>query len=498
MKLTCLRFNPFLRTFLRTAASLLLVLVGSAARITAQDAAPNISDGSGAFVTGRYHDQFAEAGHTRKQISKKIDIAFHQLFHGDPETQSVFFAAGKNTNGPLAYLTDLNNHDVRTEGMSYGMMIAVQLNKKKEFNALWNWAKTYMYISDPNHPSHGYFSWSCKTDGTPNEETAAPDGEEYFVMSLYFASNRWGNGTGIYDYKREADELLTHMRHRAEKSGPTRFGMRTVAAEVNEEAKMIRFVPSITRGAFTDPSYHLPAFYELWARWGPPADRDFWAQAAEASRAFFTKTTNPDTGLSPAYANFDGTPHYQPKYFSAREFHEGFAWVMTQKPWFPLGHGEYGVALFAKITFIDKSGREILRPFDAGLFKDFSQGLAALMTSDGFGYINTKGEWGIKPQFAEAGNFSEGLAAVKRQRLKQDDEFKYPKFTYPGWGYIDRNGTLVVPFQYYGGTDFRIGHACVKETPYDNDRMHWKVIDRDGNATPDPQKGECKGMYFSY
>lgn len=198
------------------------------------------------------------------------------------------------------------------------------------------------------------------------------------------------------------------------------------------------------------------------------------------------------------YIATDGHFFIKPKYFSARDFHEGFAWVMTQKPWFPLGHGEYGVALFAKITFIDKSGREILRPFDAGQFKDFSQGLAALMTSDGFGYINTKGEWAIKPQYAEGGNFSEGLAAVKRQRLKQDDESKYPKFTYPGWGYVDRNGTLVIPFQYYGGTDFRIGHACVKETPYDNDRMHWKVIDRDGNATPDQQKGECKGMYFSY
>jgi oligosaccharide reducing-end xylanase len=198
---------------------------------------------------------------------------------------------------------------VRTEGMSYAMMISVQLNKKKEFNALWNWAKTYMYISDPNHPSYGYFSWSCKTDGTPNEESAAPDGEEYFVMALYFAANRWGIGAGIYDYRREADELLTNMRHRPEKTGPTKFGVRTVVAEVNEDAKMIRFVPSITRGDFTDPSYHLPAFYELWARWGPLADREFWAHAAEASRVFFPKTANPNTGLAPAYANFDGTPH---------------------------------------------------------------------------------------------------------------------------------------------------------------------------------------------
>ncbi len=262
----------------------------------------------GAFATGHYRNLFAEAGHSEKEISQKIDSTFQQLFHGDPEAQSLVFSAGKNANGPLAYLTDWNNHDVRTEGMSYGMMIAVQLNKKAEFDALWNWAKTYMYISDPNHPSYGYFSWSCKTDGTANEETPAPDGEEYFVMSLYFAAGRWGNGTGIYDYKPQADELLTTMRHRAEKTGPTKFGPRTVAAEVNEKFKMIRFVPVINPGDFTDPSYHLPAFYELWALWGPPADRAFWRDAATASRAFFVKATNPKTGLAPAYANFDGTP----------------------------------------------------------------------------------------------------------------------------------------------------------------------------------------------
>jgi oligosaccharide reducing-end xylanase len=267
------------------------------------------SHGSGAYATGQYRNLFAEAGHSSKEISAKINAGYQQLFHGNPETQTVYFPAGKNAQGPLAYLTDWNNHDVRTEGMSYGMMISVQLDKKAEFDALWNWAETYMYISDPKHPSYGYFSWSCKTDGSPNEETAAPDGEEYLVMSLYFAAHRWGNRTGIYNYQAQADELLHTMRHRVKMSGPTKFGPRTVANEVDEENKMIRFVPGVDRGNFTDPSYHLPAFYELWARWGPPEDRDFWAEAATASRAFFVKTTNPQTGLAPAYANFDGTPH---------------------------------------------------------------------------------------------------------------------------------------------------------------------------------------------
>lgn len=266
-------------------------------------------DGSGAYRTGKYRSLFAEDGHSQREIRAKIDTAYQQLFHGDPKTQAIAFAAGSNANGPLMYVTDWANHDVRTEGMSYGMMIAVQLNKKAEFDAIWNWAKSYMYIGDPKHPSYGYFSWSCKTDGTPNEETPAPDGEEYFAMALLFAGNRWPGGHGIYDYQAEGEKLLTAMRHREVITGSTKFGLRSVGPEVDEQHAMILFVPGRMPQPFTDPSYHLPAFYELWARWGPEADRAFWAKAAEVSREFFVKTTNPETGLAPAYANFDGTPH---------------------------------------------------------------------------------------------------------------------------------------------------------------------------------------------
>jgi oligosaccharide reducing-end xylanase len=290
-----------------------------------------LDNGRGTYVTHRYRNLFAEAGHEQAEIDARIDAAFQQLFHGDPDTQAVYYDAGSNANGPLAYLSDIANHDARTEGMSYGMMIAVQLNHKAEFDALWNWAKTYMYLGSPTHPSHGYFSWSLKTNGEPNDETAAPDGEEYFVMALYFAANRWGNGAGIYNYKAQADEILTAMRHRERRTGQTKFGERTVAAEVNEDAKMIRFTPVVGKDDFTDPSYHLPAFYELWARWGPQADRTFWAQAAQASREFFARTTNARTGLSPDYANFDGTPHAMK--WNAMATHFSFDSWRTQSNW---------------------------------------------------------------------------------------------------------------------------------------------------------------------
>ena len=272
--------------------------------------------GSGAFATGHYRNLFAENGHSQKQIQAKVDSAFQQLFHGDPDSQAVYYSAGGNSNGPLAYITDIKHHDVRTEGLSYGMMIAVQMNKKTEFDALWNWSKTYLYHDSPAHPSLGFFSWQAKTNGETMSEFVAPDGESYYVMALYFAANRWGNGSGIYNYKAQADELLTNMRHRAVIVGPVSMLRRgtnvsqTVSAGplFDADHQMVLFSPSMDRERFTDPSYHLPAFYELWARWGPAMDRDFWVQAATNSRDFFERSANPVTGLAPDYAHFDGMP----------------------------------------------------------------------------------------------------------------------------------------------------------------------------------------------
>jgi oligosaccharide reducing-end xylanase len=265
------------------------------------------NDGNGAYKTGNYRNLFLENGHSETEITAKVNHAFQTFFYGDT-SQKIYFDAGKNENGALAYLKDVLHNDVRSEGISYGMMICVQMNKKAEFDALWNWAMTYMYNTSPDNPSEGYFAWSVKDNGIPLDDSAAPDGEEFFVMSLYFASGRWGDGQGIYNYKAWADKIITTIRHRQQKTGQTKLGQRTIGSMVNEEAKMIRFVPTVGMD-FTDPSYHLPAFYELWARWAPESEREFWAAAADTSRNFFQKTTHPLTGLAPDYANYDGTPH---------------------------------------------------------------------------------------------------------------------------------------------------------------------------------------------
>src|SRR5258708_2733170 len=84
-------------------------------------------DGTGAFSTGHYRNLFVEAGHSENEVRQKIDSPFQQLFHGNLTNETIYYEAGSNSSGLLAFTTDIKHHDVRTEGLSYGMIIAVEL-----------------------------------------------------------------------------------------------------------------------------------------------------------------------------------------------------------------------------------------------------------------------------------------------------------------------------------------------------------------------------------
>ncbi len=72
---------------------------------------------------------------------------------------------------------------------------------------------------------------------------------------------------------------------------------------------MVVFYPNGNTANYSDPSYHLPAFYELFALDGPGEDSERWRQVAEVSRGFLVSSAHPSTGLHPDYANFNGTPN---------------------------------------------------------------------------------------------------------------------------------------------------------------------------------------------
>ena len=257
--------------------------------IPATPAAP-VPASKGAAYTGNYRNLFKEYGYSEDEINKKVESTWEKLFHGTDD-ERLYYPVGDD----MAYIYTADTDDVRSEGMSYGMMICVQMDKQEEFNCLWKWAKTYMQHKSGEHK--GYFAWQMNTNGTIKDNTPASDGEEYFATSLLFASARWGDGEGIYNYHKEAQEILTTMLHQADDGqGVNMF---------NSDHKMPVFCPIGNAATYTDPSYHLPAFYEVWAL-EADQDKEFWSEAAKASREYFRKATNASTGLAPDYSEYSG------------------------------------------------------------------------------------------------------------------------------------------------------------------------------------------------
>ena len=267
--------------------SLLFILMTLSACNGPQVKSPSTKGG---LETDQYRNVFVEAGYSPAEVDAKVQEVFNDVFRGP---NKAYFEVGDS----MGYVSDIKNNDVRTEGMSYGMMIAVQFGEKDIFDRLWRWSQRYMQHQDG--PREGYFAWSCRTDGTPNSFGSASDGELYYITALLFASNRWGNNTGI-DYKAEAQRIINCSMSKTGEGGAMPL--------LHPEHKLITFTPDQRGMRFTDPSYHLPAFYEVWARWADDGRADYWMECARLSREYLHKTTHPTTGLSPDYSHYDGSP----------------------------------------------------------------------------------------------------------------------------------------------------------------------------------------------
>jgi len=264
----------------------------------------------GAFETKKYRNVFVEMGYKQADVDAKLKEVFNDVFRGP---NKVYFEVGDS----MGYVSDIKNHDARTEGMSYGLMVAVQFGEKDIFDRLWRWSKKYMQHQSGTR--EGYFAWSCRTDGTQNSAGAASDGELYFITALIFASNRWGDNTGI-NYKAEAQRILNCIQPKEytpearqgfggfggfgggqQQQGPQKMYL------IDPETKLITFTPDGFGQRFTDPSYHIPAFYEVWAKWGDDGRADLWKECAQKSRAFLHTCIDEKTGLNGDQCQFDGS-----------------------------------------------------------------------------------------------------------------------------------------------------------------------------------------------
>lgn len=241
-------------------------------------------------------------GKSEAEVEARLQQVWNHFFtpadlarYEAPGETSVYY----ETADGLAFIMDTGNNDVRSEGMSYGMMLSVQLDHRKEFDKLWGWAKKYMAYA-PGSAWDGYFCWQCRPDGTKLGGSNASDGEAYFVTALFLAAERWGESR----YADEANAILTKVMNKdGERTG--------VYNLYNKENGLITFVPDRMGHGFTDPSYQLPAFLDKWAQVAS-ADRPFWERAATEARRHLIASAHPETGLYPDYSEYDGRAYRWP------------------------------------------------------------------------------------------------------------------------------------------------------------------------------------------
>ncbi|HEY2581080.1 MAG TPA: glycosyl hydrolase family 8, partial [Mucilaginibacter sp.] len=143
--------NRFIN-ILKISTSLMSLFLLTSELAIAQNKQPSTkTSAKSAYSSGIYRNYFREAGYSQADIDNKLSKAYYDIFEGP---HRVYFEVGDS----MAYVSDIKNHDARTEGLSYGMMIAVQLNKKDVFDRIWRWSKKYLQHQDG--PRAGYFAWS--------------------------------------------------------------------------------------------------------------------------------------------------------------------------------------------------------------------------------------------------------------------------------------------------------------------------------------------------
>lgn len=197
--------------------------------------------------------------------------------------------------------------EVLSEGQSYAMMLAVQMNEQALFDQLYGFVLTCMELRDPGTGVYGYHAWKVSSDCRTISGDVAPDGEIWFAASLSLAARRWRSGA--YDYAAEAQTLWTRLLHPRNDWG----GECIVAAPAHPGYHLVRFGPYQD---FTDPSYMTPGFFALAQGTLSGAVASEYADVYTRAHDFLQNTPSApgdaqvNWGLHPNYATWKGEPFY--------------------------------------------------------------------------------------------------------------------------------------------------------------------------------------------
>jgi WG containing repeat len=159
------------------------------------------------------------------------------------------------------------------------------------------------------------------------------------------------------------------------------------------------------------------------------------------------------------YIDTKGNLAIAPKYFEAGDFIDGYALVGDDWENYPR----------PSTYLIDKNGNKATGVKDCRWRYQFFEGLALAFSAKEKrydGYVNEKCEYVIKlpaDLHAEPGlsYFSQGLAAVYKQRPLLPNEESYSANRPKTYGFIDKTGKIALPLQYKDAAPFSDGFAVV-------------------------------------
>ncbi len=266
-----------------------------------------------------------------EQVRARVMLAYEALFHGDPDTQSIYY----ELDDERAYVFDVLHDDTRLDALGYGMMITVQLDRRDEFDKLWRFTKeTFQYAEGPYE---GYFRMICQPSGEDCDEGAGVFGALYVTTALLFAESRWGNADGIFDYGAQARDLLDVMLNKEERSGGVVEGVTNL---FDRDAALPKSAPEEEMDGQVTVGSVVPAFFQVWA---DATGEPFWAEAAERGRDFLQQTAHEETGLAPARADFDGVPLEEHLVFNESSYPIGLA-IALDHLWYGVEAGQVELA----------------------------------------------------------------------------------------------------------------------------------------------------------
>lgn len=177
-----------------------------------------------------------------------------------------------------------------SEGIGYGMLLAVYMGDQEVFDNLWQYAQLHFN-------GNGLMDWEVHPDGHVIGTGAALDGDEDMAWALVMADRQWGTSSALSDpYAAYASALITAMWDH----------------EIDHNRDQMPLPGDSWGGAdIANISYFAPAYYRVFGE--VTNNVAGWQQAIDTSYAIIERSLNQasgnaDNGLVPAWCNSAGEP----------------------------------------------------------------------------------------------------------------------------------------------------------------------------------------------